>query len=439
MRIPVAEAARVLRANVVGAANVEAHGVSYDSRTLQPGNLFVAVVAARDGHDYVNDAVNAGASAVLVQREVANCSVPQIIVDDTEASLTELGAWGRSVLAEQVNGRVVGITGSVGKTTTKDFVAAAIGSKFTVGASEKSLNNDIGLPATILNARDSVESLVLEMGMRGFGEISRLARIARPDIAIITRVGEAHSERVGGIEGVRRAKSELVEAIGADGFALLNADDNRVASMGSHTSGTVLTYGTAIGADMRVAEVVPHGADGCSFVYESRWGSGTCRLPVPGVHMASNAAAALLAAAVVGCDLSSAVGTLGTAALSPMRMAIHEIAGVTVIDDSYNASPTSVIAALETLAALPATRRVAVLGQMAEIDEPERRHREVADRAAGLGIELLAFGTDLYGAGSIDDIDSVVLRVRELGAGGAVLVKASRVVGLDRVVRALVS
>ena len=155
--------------------------------------------------------------------------------------------------------------------------------------------------------------------------------------------------------------------------------------------------------------------------------------------MASNAAAALLAAAVVGCDLSSAVGALGTAALSPMRMAVHEIAGVTVIDDSYNASPTSVIAALETLAALPATRRVAVLGQMAEIDEPERRHREVADRAAGLGIELLAFGTDLYGAGSIDDIDSVVLRVRELGAGDAVLVKASRVVGLDRVVRALVS
>jgi UDP-N-acetylmuramoyl-tripeptide--D-alanyl-D-alanine ligase len=438
MRIPVAEAARVLRANVIGSADVDARGVSYDSRTLQPGNLFVAVVAARDGHDFVNEAVRAGAAAVLVQREVSGCPVPQIVVESSEIAFAQLAEWGRTALADRVEGRVIGITGSVGKTSTKDFVAAALGSRFTVGASEKSLNNDLGLPSTILNAPDHVEALVLEMGMRGFGEIARLARIARPDIAIITRVGEAHSERVGGIDGVRRAKAELVEAIDANGFALLNADDERVVSMRSLTSAGTLTYGAVDGADMRITEVVPHGADGCTFSYESRWGSGTCRLPVVGVHMASNAAAALLASAVVGCELGAAARSLESVELSPMRMAIHRLSGLTIVDDSYNASPTSVIAALETLASLPAVRRLAVLGQMAEIDEAERRHLAVAARASELGIELLAYGTGLYGVEPVDQFDEVLARVRHLEAGSAVLFKASRVVGLDRMVRALV-
>jgi UDP-N-acetylmuramoyl-tripeptide--D-alanyl-D-alanine ligase len=273
------------------------------------------------------------------------------------------------------------------------------------------------------------------MGMRGFGEIARLAKIARPDIAIITRVGEAHSERVGGIDGVQKAKGELVESIGCGGFALLNADDPRVVGMRTLTSGTTFTYGTSNGADMRVSDIRLHGSSGCTFKFASQWGSGTCNLPVPGVHMASNAAAALLAAGVTGCNLDAATAMLSSVALSPMRMSIHAIDGMTVIDDSYNASPTSVVAALETLAAMPAKRHVAVLGQMAEIDDPERRHREVAEHAAALGVEVIAFATDLYGAGQIDQLDEAVAAVRALPEGSAVLFKASRVVGLDRVVR----
>ena len=438
MRIPVTDAVRALGARLVGSDGIVCDGVSYDSRALLRGNLFVAVVAARDGHDFVNDAVRAGCAAVLVSREVPACGVPQIVVPDTSVALTELGRWARARLASQVDGRVVGITGSVGKTTTKDFVAAALRSRYVVGASEKSLNNDQGMPVTLLNSPDDAAALVLEMGMRGFGEIARLAALARPDIGIVTRVAESHGERVGGIEGVARAKGELVESLPTTGSALLNADDPRVAAMRALTDARVHTFGTAESADMRVTGVIQRGAGGVDFGFESRWGSGDCSLSVPGLHMASNAAAALLAAAVTGCDPREAAALLRDVSLSPMRMAVHEVGGLTIVDDSYNASPTSMRAALDTVVAMPASRRVAVVGLMAEIADADAAHRDVAAHAANLGIDLIAVGTDLYGAERVDDFDDVVERVRALPNGSAVLFKASRVVGLDRIVRRLV-
>ena len=444
MRIPVVEAVEWLNSVGVPArlvatnGDVFSDGISYDSRTLARGNLFVAIVAERDGNDFVIDAVDRGASAALVSREDPACPIPQVVVADTTIALTELGRWARKKLAPQVVGRVVGITGSVGKTTTKDFVASALRARFVVGASDKSLNNDVGLPVTLLNSPDDADALVLEMGMRGFGEIARLAELAGPNIAIITRVGESHSERVGGVDGVARAKSELVQAIGSEGFALLNADDHRVVAMKSLTTATCLTFGTSEGADMRIGGIRPEGSMRTSFAFFSSWGSGRCVLPVPGAHMASNAAAALLAAAVCEVDLGDAAAALESARLSPMRMAIHQLHGVTVLDDSYNASPTSMVAALETLATLQASRRVAVLGLMAEIDEPERRHADVARRAAELGIEVVAVGTDLYGARRIDDHADVVSFVKALPADSAALFKASRVVGLDHVVRHII-
>ncbi|MFM8390473.1 MAG: UDP-N-acetylmuramoyl-tripeptide--D-alanyl-D-alanine ligase, partial [Actinomycetota bacterium] len=364
---PVADAARAMNARIVGDQSVVCTGVSYDSRSLVAGNLFVAVVAARDGHDFVADAVRARCSAVLVSHEVTGCAVPQIVASDTSVGLTDLGRWARGALATRVDGRVVGITGSVGKTTTKDYVATALRTRFSVGASEKSLNNDQGMPVTLLNAPDDADALVLEMGMRGFGEIARLAALARPDIAVVTRVGESHGERVGGIDGIARAKGELIEALPSTGIAILNADDERVAAMRELTDARVFTYGAAESADMRFGGVEQRGADGVSFRYESRWGSGVCILPTPGVHMVSNAAAALLVAAVTDCDLSVVATALGRSELSPMRMAIHRVADLTIIDDSYNASPTSMIAALDTMASMPAGRRIAVLGLMAEI------------------------------------------------------------------------
>ena len=448
MRLPLGELARWLDARVVsGNATVtadsvdlvEAHGVSYDSRTLQPGELFLAVVAERDGHDFVADAVRAGAAGVLVSREMSGCPVPQIVVRDTAVALTGLGLWARVKVDRRVRGRVVGITGSVGKTTTKDFVTAALSARYSVGSSEKSLNNDQGVPVTLLNAPDDVEALVVEMGMRGFGEIARLAELVRPDIAVITRVAESHSERVGGIDGVARAKSELVAAIEDDGFAVLNADDPRVAAMHSLTKGRSFTFGAADGADMHITDVSTNGADGTTFTYVSKWGSGTCRLPVPGAHMASNAAAALLVAALCAVPLADAAAALADTRLSPMRMAIHRIANGTLLDDSYNASPTSVIAALETAASLPGNKHVAVLGIMAEVADAPSEHRRVAQRARDLGIELIAFGTDMYGTEPLTSYDDVAARLSALPADSVMLLKGSRVAGLDRAVRLLLA
>ena len=240
---------------------------------------------------------------------------------------------------------------------------------------------------------------------------------------------------MGGVDGVAKAKSELVQAIPADGTVILNADDPRVAAMRGLTGGVCVTFGASVDADMRIGTVTAHGSSGVSFSYASKWGGGTCTLSVPGRHMVSNAAAALLAAAVCEVDLAAAADALARTELSPMRMAVHRVGGLTVVDDTYNASPTSTLAALETLASLPAGRRLAVLGTMAEIDDTERRHREVARRAEELGIEVVAFGTDLYGTRRIDSYDEALAVVRALPEGGAVLLKGSRVVGLDHVVR----
>ena len=445
MRLPLGELARWLDARVVpgtnsaGVDDIVAHNVSYDSRSLRPGELFVAVVAERDGHDFVDDAVRAGAAGVLVSREIPECPVPQIVANDTSASLTALGVWARTALEPRVGGRVVGITGSVGKTTTKDFVAAALSARYSVGASEKSLNNDQGVPVTLLNAPDDVEALVVEMGMRGFGEIARLADLVKPDIAVITRVAESHSELVGGIEGVARAKGELVSSIDEFGFAVLNADDSRVAAMSTLAQGTSYLFGTVDAADMCFGDVVVDANAETTFSYRSRWGNGTCRLPVPGAHMASNAAAALLVAALCGVPLADAVASLAETRLSPMRMSIHRIANGTLLDDSYNASPTSVIAAFETTASLPGVRRVAVLGAMAEVADAPSEHLRVARRAHELGIEVVAFDTDLYGVEPLSTYDEVAAYLSGLPFDTVMLVKGSRVAGLDCAVRLLLA
>ncbi|MBJ7461877.1 MAG: UDP-N-acetylmuramoyl-tripeptide--D-alanyl-D-alanine ligase, partial [Ilumatobacteraceae bacterium] len=328
MRIPLAEVAGVVNASVIGAveSGLVAHGVSYDSRQVSPGNLFVAIIAQRDGHHFVLDAVQAGAAAVLVSREVLGCTVPQIVVADTAVALTALGKWAREHVRSTVEKRVIGITGSVGKTSTKDFIASVLATQFVVGASEKSLNNDQGVPVTLLNAPELTQALVVEMGMRGFGEIARLAALVQPHIGVITAVGESHSERVGGVEGVAQAKAELVESLPADGFAVLNADDALVVAMHNKTSAASFTYGTGADADMHISDLAMNG-DGCaSFHLASQWGSGSCTLAVPGRHMASNAAAAVLVGALCGVPVSEGLEAIASTSMSPMRMQVYSLA-----------------------------------------------------------------------------------------------------------------
>ena len=430
-----ADVAKATNGTLIG-QNAHLSGVSFDSRNVRPGQLFVPIVAERDGHEFVEAALAAGAGAYLTTGKTFGRTA--ITVPDTLAALLQLGAWGRNKLDAQLSNRVIGITGSVGKTSTKDFIAAALGSSLRVAANERSFNNDQGLPVTILNAPDDVEALVLEMGMRGFGEIARLCTVARPNIGVVTRVASAHTERVGGIDGVARAKSELVIALDASGFAVLNADDERVVAMRTLTDATVITYGASSSADVRMTSCVLDERACASVSIESPWGKASWKMNVPGEHMAHNAVGAIAVAGVLGLDLQRAAEAVSNSILSEMRMQ-HRIArsGALIINDSYNANPASMSAALQALSVTKASRRIAVLGVMAELSEPERDHSEIAELAKKLGIEVMAIGTDMYGMQS-RTLDEVAAMLSAVENSTAILIKGSRVAQLEKLVSLLV-
>ena len=426
-------------ANATGGAlvgqNAHLSGVSFDSRTITPGQLFVPIVADRDGHEFIEAALKSGAGAYLTQRDSVGRSA--IVVDDTLAALLKLGAWARVRLEPTVGNRVIGVTGSVGKTSTKDFIAAALSSELIVSASERSFNNDQGLPVTLLNAADNAQALVLEMGMRGFGEIARLCSIAQPTIGVVTAVAAAHTERVGGIEGVARAKAELVQALPQSGYAILNADDERVREMRELTQAQVLTYGVHESADIRIIKCDLDEMARASVSATTPWGSVSWAMSVPGAHMALNAAAAVAVAGVCGVDIHHAATALEQTSVSPMRMqVITTDDGMTIINDAYNANPASMRAALDTLVGIKASRHVAIAGQMAELADSTAEHNAIVEYARSKSIEFIACETENY-ATSPHSIEDAVKRVRDGGTDVAVLVKGSRVAALERVVQLL--
>lgn len=429
-----ADVAKATIGTLVG-QNAHLSGVSFDSRSVRPGQLFVPIVAERDGHEFIESALASGAGAYLTTGKTFGRT--SITVPDTLTALLQLGTWGRNKLDTQLANRVVGITGSVGKTSTKDFVAAALGSTLRVTANERSFNNDQGLPVTILNAPDDVEALVLEMGMRGFGEIARLCTVARPNIGVVTKVASAHTERVGDIDGVARAKSELVMALDASGFAILNADDDRVVAMQSITSARVITYGVAPTADVRMTSCVLDERACASVTVESPWGNASWKMNVPGEHMAHNAVGAIAVAGVMGLDLQRAADAISMSVLSEMRMQ-HRTAlgGALIIDDSYNANPASMAAALHALNATKASRRIAVLGVMAELSEPKQDHLQISRLAKQLGIEVIAVETDMYEVQSRTR-DEVAAMLSTVENTATILVKGSRVAQLEKLVAIL--
>lgn len=433
MRLMATDVAMATGGHLVG-QNAHLDGVSFDSRSISPGQLFVPIVAERDGHDYVTEALLAGAGAYLTSRKPVGRTA--IVVPDTLQALTMLGAWARQKLDAQLASRVVGVTGSVGKTTTKDFISAALGSQLRVSANLRSFNNDQGLPTTILNSPDDVEALVVEMGMRGPGEIARLCMVAKPSIGVVTSVAEAHTQFVGSLELIASAKAELVQSLGRNGFAILNADDERVAAMRGKTDANVVTYGRSVSADVRIETCLLDTSARATVQIKSPWGGCEYKLDVPGMHMALNSAAAIAVAGVIGVDIQNAAGALAGATVSPMRMQLRALpGGGALLDDTYNANPFSMRAALETLAALKSDRRVAVVGLMAELADAESQHSRIVDFARELKIELIAVGTDLYGAAPVA-IEVAADLLRSLGASDAALVKASRVAQLERVVAA---
>jgi UDP-N-acetylmuramoyl-tripeptide--D-alanyl-D-alanine ligase len=307
-----------------------------------------------------------------------------------------------------------------------------LGRRWRTAANVKSYNNDFGLPTTILNAPDRTEVLVVEMGMRGFGEIRRLCDIARPTIGVVTAVAEAHTELVGDIEGVARAKAELIEALPATGTAILNGDQPLVAAMRGRTDAGVLTFGASPALDVRVRGLVLDDLARPRFTLDTPAGAIAVALELTGAHMATNAAAAAAVGVVLDVPLDEIGTALAGAHLSPWRMQLErtESSGALILNDAYNANPTSMRAALEALAAIDADRRIAIVGRMAELAEPRAQHAEIARLAGDRGIELIAVGTDLYGVTPVDD---PIAALGSIGGRDAVLVKGSRVAGLERV------
>jgi UDP-N-acetylmuramoyl-tripeptide--D-alanyl-D-alanine ligase len=422
-----------------------------DSRRAGPGDLFVALRGERaDGHDFVADAAARGATGAIVQRRVDG-QLAQYVVPETLVALQELARCRR---AAQPRLRVVAVTGSVGKTTTKELAASVLATKFNArGAllkNEGNLNSEIGMPLVLLELTSRHRRAVLEMGMWAPGEISLLCAMARPETGIVTNVGPSHLERMGTIEAIADAKAELVEALPAGGVAILNADDTRVAAMASRTSANVVTFGLGETADVRALDVQSRGLTGVTFTLMH----GDAREPVysrlPGRAMVHNALAAAAAGLVDGLTLADAAAALSAARI-PSRLQAHAGPnGSTLIDDSYNASPASMLAALDLLGEA-AGRKIAVLGDMRELGEAEAEgHRTVGVRAAEVADTIFAIGELGRGIGEAArhaghrdvrfhaEKDGIATALEaQLGPGDVVLFKASRALALETVVAEL--
>jgi len=418
---------------VLSGPDTDVTGATIDSRSVVGGELFVPVRAARDGHDFIGRALDAGAAACLSAEGAGPGTT--ILVDDTASALADLGRAARLRIGE----RVVGITGSAGKTSTKDLLASVLGGPFRTAASERSFNNELGVPLTLVNAADDTEVVVVEMGARGVGHIAALCSIAHPTVGVVTNVGLAHTEMLGSLDNVARAKAELIESLPPSGTALLNADDPRVAAMRSVSSAEVLTYGVNSG-DVRACDMSLDGELRPSFRLTSSWGSVDVRLGVRGAHNAANAVAAAAAALALGVPLEDVAAGLGRAHPSPWRMELNRsLDGGLVLNDAYNANPASTEAALRSLAALDATRRVAVLGPMLELGERSAaEHARIGALVRSLGIDLLVtVGAPSYEGEDVADIAGAIALVGPVGPGDAVLVKGSRAAGLERLATVL--
>ncbi len=431
-----------------------------DSREVRPGSLFAAFAGERvDGHDYARAVVEAGAVAVLASRPVG---VPAIVVDDVQ---TALGALARHVV-RRLGATLVALTGSAGKTSTKDLIAQVLQRKAPTVFTPGSLNNEIGLPLTALSATGETKFLVLEMGARGIGHIRYLADHIRyladltpPKIGLVLNVGTAHIGEFGGREQIAQAKGELVEGLPEDGTAVLNADDPLVRAMASRTKAKVVLFGESAEADVRAENVRVTDSGQPVFRLRTPSGAGDVTMRLYGEHHVSNALAAAAVAHELGMSADEIALALSEAgSLSRWRMEVTERPdGVTIVNDAYNANPESMRAALKALAAMGTGRRTwAVLGKMAELgDEALAEHDAVGRLAVRLNVSKLVAvgGTEAswlqlgaYNEGSwgeesvhVSDAQAAVDLLRsELRPGDVVLVKASRSVGLESVAQALI-
>jgi UDP-N-acetylmuramoyl-tripeptide--D-alanyl-D-alanine ligase len=445
---------------LLGRGSAPIVGAAVDSRRVEPGQAFFALPGERtDGHRFLESAVAAGAAALIISERLSDDrleellrsgSVTVVVVAETGAALRAVAAAYRLRFAPLV----IGITGSLAKTSTKELAATVLAERFEVLRSAGNENNEIGLPLTLLRIRPEHAAVVLEMGLYTTGEIALLAGMARPSIGVVTAVRGVHLARAGSIEAIEAGKRELVEALPPDGWAVLNADDARVAAMASHTYARLLTYGFAADAAVRASDIVSRGAEGMVFRLDTPIGSAPISIPTLGRHGVHNALAAAAVAVAAGLSLAEIGRGLSRPVQVPHRSQLHRAGAWTILDDSYNASPDAMVAALDLLATLPG-RRVAVLGEMLELGDPARdEHLRVGRHAAGVVDRLVVVGGDAaaLAEGAVEagldpsrvdvvpDRDAALtLMLAELGDGDTVLVKASRGAALELLVARLVA
>jgi UDP-N-acetylmuramoyl-tripeptide--D-alanyl-D-alanine ligase len=447
------ELAKITGGRLVARSSRPIRGAAVDSRIVNPGELFVALPGERtDGHEFLAAAVARGAAALLVTRLPADATalgdVTIVLVADALAALHALAAAWRT----RFDPLVVGVTGSIAKTSTKEAIAAVLGERFETLKNEGNQNNEIGLPLTVLRLGPEHEAAVLEMGMYAGGEIADLAAIARPRIGVVTAVQPVHLSRIGTLEAIEQAKGELIEALPRDGRAVLNADDARVRRMAARTEAPSTTYGFADDADVRADEVRSAGTGGMRFTLRTGDDELPVSIPTLGRLAVHNALAGAATGLAAGLSLDEIAAGLARGWSAPHRAELIRAGGVTIVDDSYNASPASVTAALDLLGGLPG-RRVAVLGEMLELGEGhEAGHRAVGEAAAAIADLLVVVGERANGIadGAVAaglapgkivraptrDAAFGLVRPR-LRDGDVVLVKASRGVELDLLVDAL--
>src|SRR5580698_7686532 len=426
--------------------NAVAQGYSIDSRTLQPGELFFAVKGGRmDGHDFVDQALEKGAVAAIIRKDQLARYADKdrlVVVDDTLSALQTLASAVRRLWGKPL----IGVTGSTGKTTTKESIAHVLSTRFRVLKSEGNFNNHFGLPLMLLKIEPEHDLAVIEMGMSHAGEIAALARIAQPEIGVVTNVAPVHLEFFESVAGIARAKYELIEALPAVGTAILNGDDEYVSQFGRDFRGKVVLYGLRASSDVRAENIQTQGADGSTFDVVV----GSCRekatLHLVGAHNIYNALAAVAVGLERGMSPSEAVAALASLVPADKRGQVVKLGNITVINDCYNCNPKALEAMVDALAAMHAKRRIAVVGAMFELGPAsEELHRQAGEHIASQKIDLLL--------GVRDQAQHMVEAAREAGMraefvatpdeagewlaretrdGDVVLLKASRGVKLER-------
>ena len=427
-----------------GLDDAEVTGVAIDTRKLQPGDLFVAIKGERaDGHDYLDEAAARGAVAALVTRKV-DSELPQVLVNDAVLALGDLA----SAVRAQRDVRVIGITGSNGKTTVKTLVASILSRHGRIHVSAGNFNNELGLPLSLLSMPRDTEYAVFEMGAGKPGDIAYLAAIARPDIGLVTLIAPAHLARMGSIEGVAETKGALYQALPADGIAIINADDAFASFFGGLAGARrQLRFGLDQPADVG-ADIIEQRVDGSRFVLSTPHGDAEVALPLPGRHNIANALAATAVALALEVPLETIVAGLEQVPGVAGRLRREVMGGGwTLIDDSYNANPSSMAAAIDTLL-LAGGERWLVLGDMAELGVDARAlHAGIGARARERGVDrLFAVGplgvatVEAFGAGGehFDDKAALIAALKSrVHAGVTCLVKGSRSAGMEQVVAAL--